>query len=86
MEKLNLTPAQKEVYDKLASGGTLVHLKASSSRNSWFTVQSELGEQSIDQRTGKSLISSGLLTESERKVISEHRVKIFYNAALNPTD
>lgn len=78
MEKLNLTPAQKEVYDKLASGGTLVHLKASSSRNSWFTVQFELEEQSINQKIGKGLIKSGLLTESERKVISEHRVKIYY--------
>ena len=78
MEKLNLTPTQKEVYDKLASGGTLVHLKASTSRKSWFTVQSELGEQSINQKIGKGLISSGLLTESERKIISEHRVKIYY--------
>ena len=78
MEKLNLTPAQKEVYDKLSSGGTLVYLKASCSKNSWFSLQTESGEQSINQRTGKGLISSGLLTESERKVISEHKSKIFY--------
>ena len=78
MEITKLTPAQKEVYDKLASGGTLVYLKASSTTHSWFVVQSESGEQSVNQRTGKGLISSGLLTESERKVISEHRVKIYY--------
>ena len=67
MEKLNLTPAQKEVYDKLASGGTLVYLKASTSRNSWFSVQSELGEQSIDQRTRKSLIRAACLQNRNEK-------------------
>ena len=78
MKTIKLTPAQQEVYDKLSSGGTLVYLKAGCSKNSWFSVQSESGEQSINQKIGKGLISSGLLTESERKVISEHRVKIYY--------
>ena len=79
METIKLTPAQQELYNILDTGCTLVYLKASSTTHSWFAVESESGEQkSVNQRTGKGLISSGLLTESERKVISEHRVKIYY--------
>lgn len=82
-QKSRLTATQKNVFEAIFIGSTLVFFKAGCSAHSHYSLERDGESTKVHMKVGDALVKSGLLKEIKRIDITKERSKIFYTHIYN---